>query len=189
MVEPQAPKSNGKEGVETARSLRPDVVVMDMRMPVMTGQEAVSRIRQIEELCDTVILGYSASVFESDKADFLRAGCDGFLSKPLAVEEFFAVMRSQVGIEWIYAEADEEGAVGREEEEDEGREEIVAPPAEEIQILQDLAMSGNMSEILNRASHLETMDAKYLPFARILRELARSFEDEKILSLIKEYKE
>ncbi|MCP4623507.1 MAG: response regulator [bacterium] len=177
---------NGKEGVEGARRLRPDVVVMDMRMPVMTGLEAVSRIRRIEELRDTVILGFSASVFESDKKDCLRAGCDGFISKPLAVDELFAVMRSRLGIEWIHAGADEDGAVGRAEGEDESRAEIVAPPADEMQVLHDLAMSGNMREILNRASHLETMDAKHRPFARVLRELARNFEDEKIQSLIKE---
>ncbi len=71
----------------------------------------------------------------------------------------------------------------------EGRAEMVAPPAEEIAILYDLAMRGNMREILNRASHLETMDTKYRPFARMLRKLARKFKDEEILSLIKEYKE
>ncbi len=182
-----AEATNGKEGVEVARSLKPDVVVMDMRMPVMTGLEAVSLMRELKELQDVVILGFSASVFESDKEDCLRAGCDGFISKPLAVEELFFVMRTRLGIEWIYAEADEEGAAGRTEEEDGSRAEIVAPPAEEIQVLHDLAIRGNMREILNRASHLETMDAKYWPFARMLRELAQAFEDEKILSLIKEY--
>ena len=177
---------NGKEGVESARRLRPDVIVMDMRMPVMTGQEAVSRIRRIEELRDTVILGFSAGVFESDKEDCLKAGCDGFISKPLQVEELFAVMRSCLEIEWVYAEADEEGPLGRAEEEDEGRAEIVPPPAEEIAILYDLAMRGNMREILNRASYLDTMDGKYRPFARTLRELARAFEEQKLLSLIEE---
>ncbi|MCP4674414.1 MAG: response regulator, partial [Deltaproteobacteria bacterium] len=169
--------------------LLPDMILMDMRMPVMTGLEAVSCIRRSEVLRDTVILGFSANVFESDKKDCLRAGCDGFISKPLAVEELFAVMRTRPGIEWIHAGADEEGAVGRAEGEDESRAETVAPPADEMQVLLDLAMSGNMREIENRASHLETMDAKHRPFARMLRELARTFEDEKILSLIKEYME
>ncbi len=132
---------------------------------------------------------FSAGVFESDKKDCLQAGCDGFISKPLAVEELFAVIRSRLGIEWIYAEGGEEDVVSREEEEDMSRAEIVAPPEEEIEILLDPAMSGNMAKILNRVSHLEAMDVKYRPFARTLQELARAFEDEKILSLIKEYKE
>ncbi|MCP4690108.1 MAG: response regulator [Desulfobacterales bacterium] len=184
-----AEAANGKEGVESARRPRPDMILMDMRMSVMTGLEAVSRIRRIEELRDTVILGFSANVFESDKKDCLRAGCDGFISKPLAVNELFAVMRSHLEIEWIHAEADEEGAVGRAEGEDGSRAEILAPPADEMQVLLDLAMSGDMQGILNRASHLETMDAGHRPFARMLRELARTFEEEKILSLIKEYKD
>ncbi len=182
-----AEAENGKEGVKSARRLRPDMILMDMRMPVMTGLQAVSRIRQIKELRDVVILGFSAGVFDSDKKDCLKAGCDGFISKPLAVEELFAEMRSCLGIEWIYAEADEKGAAGRAEEEDKARAEIVAPPAEEMQVLYDLAMRGNMREILNRASHLDTMDGKYRPFARTLRELARAFEEQKLLSLIREY--
>ncbi len=184
-----AEAENGKEGVKSACRLRPDIILMDMRMPVMTGLEAVSRIRQIEELRDTVILGHSANVFDSDKEDCLQAGCDDFISKPLVVEELFAVMRFRLGIEWIYAEADEQGISGRTREKVAGRAEIVAPPAEEMEVLFDLAMSGDMVELMNRASHLEATDIKYQPFARTLRELARNFEDEKILSLIKEYKE
>ncbi len=84
------------------------------------------------------------SIF-SDKEDCLRTGCDGFISKPLAVEEML--------------------------------------------VLYDLAMSGDMEEILNQASHLEAMDVKYMPFARTLRELAQNFEEQKILALIKKYKE
>jgi len=182
---------NGQEGVEFARRLRPDVILMDMRMPVMTGLEAVSHIRKLEELRDTIIFGYSASVFDSDQNDCLRAGCDGFISKPLKVEELFAMMRSRLGIEWKYAVAEEEGANGRteEEEEDEGRAEIAAPPVEEMEVLLDLAMSGNMAELINQASLLEAMDVKYKPFGRTLQKLARNFEEQKILSLIKDYKE
>jgi CheY-like chemotaxis protein len=184
-----AEATNGKEGVESARRLRPDVVLMDMRMRVMTGLEAVSRIRQIEELRDVVILGFSASVFDSDKKDCLRAGCDGFISKPLAMEELFAVMHSCLGIEWVFAEEDKERSAGRDEGEEEAPREILPPPSEEIAILYDLAMSGDMEEIMNRASHLETLDVKYQPFVRTLRELARNFKEQEILSLIKKHKE
>ncbi len=176
-----AEAENGQEGVDIARRLRPDVMLMDMRMPVMTGLEAVSRIRRIDELRDVVMLSFSANVFDADKHESLRAGCDGFISKPLAVEELFAVMRSCLKVEWIYAEEDEDGTAVRAE--------TVAPPHEEIAILYDLAMQGNMHEIQNRASHMERVDVKYQPFARTLRELARNFEDEKILSLIKKYME
>jgi len=179
---------NGKEGIESARRLRPDMIIMDMRMPVMTGLEATSRIRQIEELRDTVILGFSASIFESDKNECLRAGCDGFLSKPLQVEEFYAVMRSHLGIEWIYAETDEEGAFGLKQEEDDDQAEIVAPPAEEMEALLDLAMSGDMAELLNQALLIEAIDTRYRAFGRALRELARHFEERKVLAMIKEYK-
>ena len=103
-----AEAENGQEGVDVARRLRPDVMLMDMRMPVMTGLEAVSRIRRIDELRDVVIVGFSANLFDSDKHESLRAGCDSFISKPLAVEELFAVMHSCLKVEWVYAEVDKD---------------------------------------------------------------------------------
>ncbi len=63
----------------------------------------------------------------------------------------------------------------------------MAPPHEEMEILLDLAMCGDMAGLMSRTSLMEAMDVKYQPFARMLRDLARAFEDEKILSLMKEY--
>ncbi len=176
-----AEATNGKEGVEVARSLRPDVVMMDMRMPVMTGLETVSRIRQIAELRETVILGFSASVFDSDKEDCLRAGCDGFISKPLVVEELFATMRSRLGIEWIYAEADEEGAAGRAEEEDEGRAEIVALPADLRNQLYQAVLRLDTSRTL---AVIEEIGGEDESIGSMLRSLARNLDYDSMLRLL-----
>ena len=177
---------DGKEGVESACSSKPDVILMDMRMPVMTGLEAVSRIREVQKLKDTVIFGFSASVFESDKEDCLHSGCNGFISKPLVVGQLFSELHSHLGIEWVYAGTEENGTVQEPmQEEDIFRH--LPPSPEEIVILYDLVRQGNMRAIMDRASYLEALDAKYLPFAGVLQKLAQNFEEQKILTMIEVY--
>lgn len=75
--------SDGAEAVEVARRECPDVVVMDMSLPVIDGLSATAAIRQIEELCNVPIIACSANDVRewADKA--LAAGCNDFVSKPV----------------------------------------------------------------------------------------------------------
>ena len=57
-------------------------------------------------------------------------------------------------------------------------------PPHELEILYELAMLGKMRDIRERANHLEDLDKKFIPFARKLRKLAQSFEDEQILAMV-----
>ena len=65
--------------------------------------------------------------------------------------------------------------------------ELVPPPPEEMAILLDLAMRGNMPNIRKRAIQIEQLDEKYKPFAHTLQQLAKAFEDDEILALIEQY--
>ena len=64
---------------------------------------------------------------------------------------------------------------------------MIYPPQEEMDILHDLAMLGNMRKIRERAQHIETLDDKYIPFAKKLQTLAYNFQEQKIMSLIQAY--
>lgn len=72
---------NGAESVEMCRQLKPDLILMDIRMPEMNGIEAT---RQIREFSTVPILAVTAFAFEDDKEKALDAGCDGFVTKPVA---------------------------------------------------------------------------------------------------------
>jgi hypothetical protein len=65
---------------------------------------------------------------------------------------------------------------------------LIAPPAEEVAALLDLAMKGDLKGIMERADRLEALDKQWLPFATHLRQLARDFEDEKIVEFVKKYR-
>lgn len=82
--------ANGGEGVEQAVAIRPDLILMDMSLPVMDGYEATRRIRQLPDLQSVVIIGLSAHAMSGDKEKALAAGCDDYLTKPVNEQLLFA---------------------------------------------------------------------------------------------------
>ena len=72
---------NGVEAVEWVRSGRFDLVLMDLKMPVMGGLEATRKIREFNN--DIPIVALTANAFDADRASAIDAGCNAFLSKPV----------------------------------------------------------------------------------------------------------
>ena len=72
---------NGQEAVEKALSENPDMVLMDIKMPLMDGLEATRQIRM--KNADLPIIALTANAFDSDRQLAIQAGCNGFLSKPV----------------------------------------------------------------------------------------------------------
>ena len=72
---------NGQEAVDMVEKGNIDLVLMDMRMPVMDGIEATTKIK--EKHPDLPIMAVTANAFESDRVMALEAGCDDFLAKPV----------------------------------------------------------------------------------------------------------
>lgn len=76
--------ANGQEAVELVREDCPDLILMDLNMPLMDGLEATEQIRRCRDLCqDVVILAVTAHDTYGMKEAALAAGCDGYLTKPL----------------------------------------------------------------------------------------------------------
>ncbi len=71
---------NGLEAVELVDSEKPDLVLMDLMMPVMDGYEATKRIKAAHS--DLPIIALTAKVMEGDVRDGIEAGCDGYVYKP-----------------------------------------------------------------------------------------------------------
>lgn len=72
---------NGVEAVEKAKTEKPDMVLMDIKMPVMDGLEATRLIRA--EMPDLPIIAVTANAFDNDRQQALDAGCNDFISKPV----------------------------------------------------------------------------------------------------------
>jgi CheY-like chemotaxis protein len=74
---------DGAEGVEMARSARPDVILMDMSLPVMDGWTATRMLKADAETRDIPVIGLTAHAMAGDREKCLEAGCDEYDTKPV----------------------------------------------------------------------------------------------------------
>lgn len=86
---------NGKEAVEMVDANTCDLVLMDIKMPVMDGLEATKKIK--EKHPDLPIVALTANAFDSDRAAVEQAGCSGFLSKPVNRDECISLLKKILG--------------------------------------------------------------------------------------------
>ena len=176
---------DGGEAVAKAIECRPDVIFMDLVMPVLDGFEATRQIRQILDLSEVVIIASSASVFEQNREKSRMAGCDDFLPKPIRTESLFAILRQYTGIEWEY----EETPVTDPASERERSEEFLVPPTEELQALYDSAKKGQIVAVRQYIAKLEQSGKEYEPFAAALRPYAKGFNLKQLCEFLESYVE
>jgi len=179
--------TDGREGVEKAKIVCPDVIRLDLVMPVMTGFEMIKIIRTIPAIKDVPIVVISASVFETDKEQSLNLGCQGFLSKPIDAEKLFALIAQLLQIEWI----DKSAHFGPQMSEPNPMldEKIVPPPREELEKLDELTLFGDLKKVREKVDAIAATDPRYGDFARVVRTDAQKLEDVPILELLAEYLE
>ena len=78
---------DGEEALEIAAADHPDLILMDIQLPKMSGLEAAQRLRKMPRFKDTPIVALTAYAMKGDKEKFLAAGCDAYLSKPFNTRE------------------------------------------------------------------------------------------------------
>jgi signal transduction histidine kinase/ActR/RegA family two-component response regulator len=93
---------NGKIAVEKVLEDDYDIVFMDMRMPVMRGEEAVAKIREKKGNDKPKIVALTASALSHQKEEFIRAGCDGFIAKPFKMDQIFGSVKDLLKVEYEY---------------------------------------------------------------------------------------
>jgi two-component system cell cycle response regulator DivK len=85
--------TNGAEGVEIARRERPDLILMDIQLPVVDGYEAARRIKADAELKAIPIIAVTSYALSGDEAKARSAGCDGYVTKPFSPRQLLAKVR------------------------------------------------------------------------------------------------
>jgi len=83
---------NGKQSVQISQEWLPDLILMDIRMPVMDGYEATVAIKQYAETSNIPVVALTASVMSKDEYKIKQAGFDGYLKKPVSGNELYAEM-------------------------------------------------------------------------------------------------
>lgn len=92
---------NGAEAVEKIKNSKPgnyDLVLMDVQMPVMNGYEATKQIRAMNDpvLAGITIIAMTANAFDEDRRKALECGMDGFLTKPIVIEELMDILQKNL---------------------------------------------------------------------------------------------
>ncbi|WP_295434925.1 PAS domain S-box protein [uncultured Thiodictyon sp.] len=113
MLNPQPPvlelreAADGREAVALWEAWQPQVVFMDMRMPVMSGEAATRQIKARmaarPDAVRSVVVALTASAFNENRDHFLACGCDDFAGKPFRAEELFAILERRVGLRFVRA--------------------------------------------------------------------------------------
>ena len=88
---------NGEQGIEKASSESPDLILMDMSLPVMDGWQATRRIKEDEALSHIPVIGLSAHAMDGDHQKALDCGCDDYLTKPVDDEILYAKLARFLG--------------------------------------------------------------------------------------------
>ena len=79
---------NGQEGIEMACNEIPDLILLDIQLPLMDGYEVARRLRQIKETESVPIIAVTSYAMVGDREKALRAGCTGYIEKPINPETF-----------------------------------------------------------------------------------------------------
>ena len=170
--------TNGAEAVQEFEDWRPQLILMDFRMPVMDGHEAISRIRSLGGGKIPKIIAVTASAMDENRQDLLAIGADDFLSKPFREIELFQKIHAHTGVEYVYAEHRE--AESQKEVVELTADSMAGWPQVLIEPMREAVITADLDQLLARIQEVETRDPRV---AQGLRHLAEGFQYQKLLDL------
>lgn len=91
------PMRNGHEALNALKTQRPDLIIMDIQLPEISGLEVTRIIKQDEALKHIPVIAVTAFAMKGDEERIRQGGCEGYLSKPISVATFVETVRDYVG--------------------------------------------------------------------------------------------
>jgi two-component system cell cycle response regulator DivK len=88
--------TDGEAAVDMATSQRPDLILMDIRLPKMNGFQVTKKLRENPALSDTPIIALTAHAMSGDRESVLKCGCDAYLSKPIDTRELVEMIAEKL---------------------------------------------------------------------------------------------
>ena len=171
---------DGQDCIEQTLVWKPDLILMDSKMPVVDGLEACRRIRTTEAIKHIKIIAISANVYEHHRQCCLEAGADDFLVKPLKLERLLQAMARHTNLEPVY----ETGNADQLSLTNKNNEDISFPPRIYLERLLVPAEQGDIKEVHNQVEALKQLDSSYQVFLEQIRNLANDFQINKICQLL-----
>ena len=91
--------ADGAEGIQKAKKVRPDLILMDIQMPIMDGIQAITHLKADPETRDLKIVGITSFAMKGDRERILQAGCDEYVAKPINTRELPKLVKRLLGEE------------------------------------------------------------------------------------------
>ena len=170
--------TNGAEAVHEFEAWCPHLILMDFRMPVMDGLEAIRRIRAMAGGLETKIIAVTASAMDDSRHELMGIGADDFIGKPFREAELFQKIHSHLGVEYLYSEVPT--AAAQEEAAELTPESLADWPQDLIDPMREAVITADLDELLAR---IQQVEARNPGVAQGLRRLAESFQYQKLLDL------
>src|SRR5450756_960715 len=100
---------NGREAVDLAKEHHPNLILLDMMMPVLSGYEAVQELKADDATRDIPVVGLSAKAMATDMERATDAGIDGYITKPFRIAQVITVVEGYLykGLATVYCAAEE----------------------------------------------------------------------------------
>jgi signal transduction histidine kinase/ActR/RegA family two-component response regulator len=171
---------NGLEGMEKLQQQPPELVILDLVMPVMDGFEFLRQVRRSQEFKKLKVIVSSASVGERERQMALAAGGDDFLPKPIDSNSLFHLIATHLRLDWRYeiVAADESNPPSQE---------VIVPPPEDLNTLLELSHYADLKQLRQEIEALVRADDRYQGFAAPILQLAQQFKVEEIEDLLQQY--
>jgi PAS domain S-box-containing protein len=178
---------HGQEAIALWQQWHPQLIWMDMRMPVVDGYEATRRIRALSGPSTTPkIIALTASAFEDERAAVLAAGCDDLVRKPATEALLFEKMAEYLGVRYRYSEEPDESDLSR----------MAVVSSAKLPATVLLGMPPDWLEQLQRAARIADEDLIYqlldqlppaqAPLAKALRSLVQELHLDQLIALTQE---
>lgn len=170
--------TDGEQALKEFEQWAPHLILMDFRMPVMDGHEAIRQVRALAGGIETKIIAVTASALEGNRQELLGIGADDFLGKPFQAVELFQKIQAHLGVDYLYAA--ESSAEVHEEADELTPESLVGLPYDLVYRMCEAVVGAELDQLLATIQQVQVLDPST---ARALRGLAEQFEYQKLLAL------
>jgi signal transduction histidine kinase/DNA-binding response OmpR family regulator len=170
---------NGEIALKIWEEWNPQLIWMDMRMPVMNGYEATRRIKSTIKGNATIVIALTASALEHEKAMILSEGCDDFVRKPARESLIMQKMHEHLGVAFIYETNNE--TVANKQDFELTREALAVLPTETLQQLRSAIEKIDLEEAQNVLNNIQTTHPE---IANALQALVSQFRFDQLQLLV-----
>ncbi|MDM8526826.1 response regulator [Anaerolineales bacterium HSG24] len=172
--------NDGREGLSKAIEFQPDLVLMDLVMPIMDGVESTQLVKK--NLPNTKVIIVSARSSQALADVQKRVGGDDYLQKPIRMVELFSKLQIHLNLTWIHEKEEEHYNLKSDEKAD-----IIPPPITELIPLLESAQLSDFMEIETQLIQIEAMGKKYKPFVARVQEFVELFDADDICEFVARY--